>query len=166
MAELRRLGRRGSYRLGRLGTPPSGPERPPAPHYPSFAPPRRGPVTIWLAGCLAGVLIIAGAAELGLWFLPFLAGIAGGAAARYGRLRLLFALPVAAVTGAIGWAVPLLWEIASGVPVQAVAREVAALAGLPAHASLIIIVTLLVAAIQAACGLCLAYVFIPRPQPR
>ncbi len=58
MADLRRLGKRGSYRLGSSRD-------------------RIGPGW-WLVIVLAGTLVIAGGAELGLWFVPFLAGLAVG----------------------------------------------------------------------------------------
>ena len=87
MADLRRLGKRGSYRLGRLGGPRPAPSAPPAPHYPSFAPQHRGPAGLWLLACLAGVVIVAAGALAGWWFLPFLAGLAGGLVAHYGRWR-------------------------------------------------------------------------------
>ncbi|MDR0344939.1 MAG: hypothetical protein LBI49_17875 [Nocardiopsaceae bacterium] len=162
MSDLRRLGKRGSYRLGKLGTPPPEQGGPPPPHYPSFAPGRRWPLPAWLLGGLAWIAVIAVAAALGWWFVPFLAGAGAGVAARYGRLRLRVALPLTALGAAAGWAVPLWWAAASGQPVGAVAREVAALAGLPPHAAVIIVVALLVPALQAACGLWLAFVAIPR----
>ena len=92
MTDPRKLGRRGSYRLGRLGAP-SAPRVPwPTAHYPSFAPQRRGPATAWLLACLAGTVVMAAGALAGWWFLPFLAGLAAGLAVRFGRLRLRTAL--------------------------------------------------------------------------
>ena len=41
MADLRRLGKRGAYRLGRLGAVLPEQAGPPGPHYPSFAPGHR-----------------------------------------------------------------------------------------------------------------------------
>ena len=80
MADPRKLGKRGSYRLGKLGAPPA-PRTPwPTAHYPSFAPHRRGPAAAWLLGCLAGVVIVAAGALAGWWFLPFLAGLPASAA--------------------------------------------------------------------------------------
>jgi hypothetical protein len=99
----------------------------------------------------------------GWWFLPFVAGLAGGAAARYGRWRLRVALPAAALVAAIGWGIPLAWQAAHGAPVRATARVVAALAGLPAHAWVAIVATLLVAVLQALAGLWLAWALIPKP---
>ena len=88
MAEPRRLGRRGSYRLGRMGAPPT-PRTPwPEVHYPTWTPRRRGPVSLWVLACVAGAVIVAAGALAGWWFLPFLAGLGTGLAARYGRLRL------------------------------------------------------------------------------
>jgi hypothetical protein len=155
MAELRRLGKRGSYRLGRMGAPPA-PRAPwPAAHYPSWTVPRRrGPVLLWLLAWLAGAVIVAAGALAGWWFLPFLAGLATGVAARFGRLRLRATLPAAIAVAVAGWGAALAWlEIRDRLPEVPVARTIAALAGLPASAAAAIAVTLLVAALQAAAGL-------------
>lgn len=163
MADLRRLGKRGSYRLGRLSIPGSA-ARVPQPHYPSFLPARRGPVSAWLLGGALGAAIIAAGAALGWWFLPCAAGVAAGLASRWGRLRLRIALPAVAVVAAVGWGAPLAWAIFSGVPDQGVARTVAALAGLPAHASVVLGLTVIVAMLQAAAGLWVGWVLAPRPR--
>ena len=110
MADLRRLGKRGAYRLGQLGSPPSAPRKPPSPHYPSWVPGHRGPVSLWLLGCLAAVAVLAAAAAIGWWFMPFLAGLAGGIASHLGRWRLRTALLATVVVAALGWAVPLGWQ--------------------------------------------------------
>jgi hypothetical protein len=166
VAELRRLGRRGSYRLGRLGAPRPAPSGPPAPHYPSFAPRHRGPAGLWLLACLAGAAIVAAGALAGWWFLPFLAGLAGGLAAHYGRWRLRVSLPAVMLSTAAGWGAALWWLVRQGLPEGAVAREIAALAGLPASAAVAIAVTLLVAVIQAAVGLWLGRALAPGLGPR
>ena len=116
MSNLNRLGKRGAYRLGRLGAPAPAPGGPPAPHYPSWVPGHRGPVALWLLGSLAAADLIALGAAAGWWFLPFVAGLAGGAAARYGRWRLRVALPAAALVAALGWALPLGWQAAPRCP--------------------------------------------------
>ena len=162
MADPRRLGKRGSYRLGRLGTPPA-PRTPwPAAHYPSFAPRRRGPAAAWLLACLAATVIVAAGALAGWWFLPFLAGLAAGLAVRFGRLRLRTALAAAVGVAAAGWGAALAWlTLRDGLPEVAVGRSIAALAGLPASAAAAIAVTLLVAVIQAAAGLWLGRALAP-----
>jgi hypothetical protein len=165
MAELRRLGKRGAYRLGRLGNPPERPT-PPRPHYPSWVPGHRGPVALWLLGCLAAIAAIAAGAAIGWWFLPFLAGLASGIATALGRWGWRAALLATIVIAAVGWAVPLGWQAWGGAPVGATARVVAALAGLPAHAPVAIAVTLLVAVIQALAGLWLGRALIPRHSRR
>ena len=114
MADLRRLGKRGSYRLGRLGAPRPAPSGPPAPHYPSFAPRHRGPAGLWLLACLAGVAIVAAGALAGWWFLPFLAGLAGGLAAHYGCWRLRVSLPAVMLIAAVGWGAALWWLVRPG----------------------------------------------------
>ena len=162
MADPRRLGKRGSYRLGRMGAPPK-PRTPwPAAHYPMWVPRRRGPVSAWVLGCLAGVVIVAAGALAGWWFLPFLAGLAAGLAARYGRLRLRTTLSAAVAVAVAGWGAALAWlAVRDGLPEVAVARTIAALAGLPASAAAAIGVTLLVAAIQAAAGVWLGRALAP-----
>ena len=162
MAYPRRLGRRGSSRLGRMGAPPA-PRTPwPAVHYPTWAPRRRGPVFLWLLACLAGAVIVAAGALAGWWFLPFLAGLATGLAARYGRLRLRATLPAAVAVAAVGWGAALAWlAVRDGLPEVTVARSIAALAGLPASAAVAIAVALVVAALQAAVGLWLGRALAP-----
>jgi hypothetical protein len=162
VADLRRLGKRGSYRLGRLGTPPAAPKPPPGAHYPAWSQRHRGPAGLWLLGCLAAAALIAAGALVGWWFLPFLAGLAGGVASRYGRWRLRAALPAAVLVAVAGWGAALWWLTLRGLPEGAVARVIAALAGLPAQAAVAIAVMLLVAAIQAALGLWLGRALAPR----
>lgn len=93
----------------------------------------------------------------GLWFVPFVAGVAVGAASlRWRRLVL------AAVAGAVaGWALPL-WILAlRGRPAGATARVIAALAGLPPHAFVTVALTLLLAALQVWTGAWLARALAP-----
>jgi hypothetical protein len=162
VTDPRKLGKRGSYRLGRLGAP-TAPRVPwPTGHYPSFAPQRRGPAAAWLLAYLAGAALVAVGALAGWWFLPFLAGLAAGLAVRFGRLRLRTALAVAVTVAAAGWAAALAWlALRDGLPEVAVGRSIAALAGLPASAAVAIAVTLLVAVVQAAVGLWLGRALAP-----
>jgi hypothetical protein len=158
----RKLGKPGSYRLGSLAGPPAPRPMLPGPHYPTWIPGRRGPVLLWLLAGLAGAAVLALGALAGLWYLPFLAGLAIGVAARYGRLRLRVSLPAAVIVAAAGWGAALAWlMLRDGLPERSVARTIAALGGLPAHAAAGIAVTLLVAAIQAAAGLWLGRALAP-----
>ena len=146
MADLRRLGKRGSYRLGssrdRVG---SG---------------------WWLVIVLAGTLVIAGGAELGLWFVPFVVGLAVGLLARPGW-RLRHTLPAVLVMALLGWGVPLYWPaVVQGQPVGATARVIAALAGVPPHAVFGVVFTLLVGVLQAVVGLWLGRALTPRAPSR
>lgn len=162
MADLRKLGKRGSYRLGRMGAPRQPRTEWPGMHCPSFAPRRRGPAAVWLLACLAAAVVVAVGALAGWWFLPFLAGLAAGLAARYGRLRLRATLPAAVGVAAAGWGAALAWlALRDGLPEVVVARTIAALAGLPASAPVAFAVTMLVAAIQAAAGLWLGRALAP-----
>ncbi|HMH93984.1 MAG TPA: hypothetical protein VK586_23255 [Streptosporangiaceae bacterium] len=77
-SDLKRLGRRGSYRLGQLRTQGVGPAGPP-PLRPRFRRPwHRGPAPLGLLAAVAGAAVIAGGAAAGLWFAPFLVGLAAG----------------------------------------------------------------------------------------
>ncbi len=134
MAELRKLGRRGAYRLG----PPRG---------------RVSPWR-WLTVVLAGALVIAAGAELGLWFVPFLAGLAAGLLLPRWGWRLRHTLLAVLVMALLGWGVPLYWPaVVQGQPAGATARVIAALAGVPPHAFTGVLVTLLVAILQGVVGL-------------
>lgn len=167
MGELRRLGKRGAYGLGELrrdASPASG--RPPARHQPSFAN-RRSPrrAALWLAGCAAAVVLIAAAAELGLWFAPFVVGLAAGVVTRRTTWRKRSAVPAVATAAAAGWALPLYVSALTGAPEGATARVIAALAGIPPHAAVGVAATLLVAVIQALAGLWLATALTPHRNP-
>jgi hypothetical protein len=162
MADPRRLGRRGSYRLGRMGAPPAPRTAWPAVHYPTWTPRRRGPVSLWVLACLAGAVIVAAGALAGWWFLPFLAGLGTGVAAHFGRLRPRATLPAAVAVAVAGWGAALAWlTLRDGLPEVSVARSIAALAGLPASAAVAIAVTLVVAALQAVMGLWLGRALAP-----
>jgi branched-subunit amino acid transport protein len=143
--EGRRLGKRGAYRLGaaRVRGPRSGSG--PVPRQPSFQAGRsRGSALAWLAACAVAAVIVGFGAALGLWFLPFLAGIAAGIAPW--RARSALALVVLAVL--VGWGAALWWPALSGAPAGATARILAALAGLPPHAAVGVAATLLVGVLQ------------------
>jgi hypothetical protein len=113
-------------------------------------------IALWGAGCVAATAILGLGALAGLWFLPLLAGVGAGLAA---RRRML---PVVVVVAAAGWAVPLAWLAARGQPIGGTARTIAALAGLPASAALVVAVTLLIAVVQALLGLWLVRALWPR----
>jgi hypothetical protein len=162
MADPKRLGRRGSYGLGRMGTPSVPRTSRPAVHYPTWTPRRRGPVFLWVLACVAGAVIVAAGALAGWWFLPFLAGLGTGLAAHYGRLPLRATLPAAVAVTVVGWGAALAWlALRDGLPEITVARSIATLAGLPASAAVAIAVTLVVAALQAAAGLWLGRALAP-----
>ncbi|HEY0718644.1 MAG TPA: hypothetical protein VGD68_13580, partial [Streptosporangiaceae bacterium] len=108
MAELRGLGRRGSFRFGSTRSRVS---------------PRW-----WLVTVLAGALVIAGAAELGLWFVPFLVGLAAGLLQPRLDWRLRHTLPAVLAMTVVGWGVPLYWPaLIQDQPAGATARVIAAL---------------------------------------
>jgi hypothetical protein len=167
MGELRRLGKRGAYGLGELrrdARPDSGRTSPQ--HRLSFAN-RRSPrrAALWLAACAAAAALIAAAAEAGLWFAPFVAGLAAGAVTRRTTWRKRSAVPAVSVAAAAGWAAPLYWSALTGAPEGATARTLAALAGIPPYAAIAVAATLLIAVIQALAGLWLATALTPRRNP-
>jgi len=141
MADPKRLGQRDAYRLGQLRAPDSPPPRRPTPHRPSFASrPPRGSLIRWLAACAAAAALLGLGARFGLWYLPFVAGLAAGAA----RWRVRTALALVVVAVAVGWGAALWWPVLTGAPEGATARAIAALAGLPPYAGVGVAGTLLV----------------------
>jgi MFS transporter, DHA3 family, macrolide efflux protein len=114
--------------------------------------------------CAALIVAIAFGAAAGLWFLPFAAGAVMGLVIRHWRARVM--LPAAAVVAMVGWALPLAWQAVRGEPVLATARAVGGLAGLPASAALVLVLTAIVAAIQALAGASLARAVSSRPASR
>ena len=114
---------------------------------------RPGAHGVLLISVFAVVAIAAaGLAEAGAWWVPFVAGVYAGLAS----LRWRRVLPVTVAACAVGWALPL-WILALlGYPSGATARAIAAFAGLPPYAAVIIVVTLLLAVLQALAGAWLA----------
>jgi hypothetical protein len=106
--------------------------------------PRR-PALWWLAAGVVTAVIVGFGAVLGLWFLPFVAGVAAGLAPRW-RPRSALGLALPAV--AAGWGAVLWWGALSGAPAGATARVIAALAGLPPHAAVGVAATLVVGLLQ------------------
>jgi hypothetical protein len=163
-SEFGRLGKRGSYRLGTLA--PLGVARPsaPTPFRPSFArPTHAGPRWAWIAAGLVGAGLIAMAAVAGLWFVPFVVGVIGGLAARWGEWRLRVMAPAVVVICAAGWGAALADEAAAGLPIGATARVIAAIGGLPAFAVVGVAVTLGVAVLLGLVGLWLGRALTPAP---
>ncbi|MFJ7279418.1 hypothetical protein [Kitasatospora sp. NPDC098663] len=91
-----------------------------------------------------------------LWYLPFLCGLALGAVTALRGQRARTAVLTATTAALAGWAAPLLWRTATGEAVAGTARTLAALAGLPPLASLMITATLLISLLQALLGVWLA----------
>jgi len=162
-AEFRRLGKRGSYRLGRLRAQGVKEVHPPVPFRPRFVRPyHRWPAWVWLLGLLAGSVIIVGAAGLGWWFAPFIVGVLAGVANWVGAWRLRVALPAVAVMAAVGWGAPLAWAGLRGQPYVAMARVIAPIIGLPASTAAGFALTVLVAVAQALAGYWLGRAVTPR----
>ena len=163
-SEVDRLGKRGAYRLGGLW--PSGPSRPgpPRPFRPSFlGPQHRGSVPAWVLAGLACAALIAAGALLGLWFVPFLAGLATGVVMRWGWWRLRVTVPAVLIMTAAGWGLALGIQALRGQAIGPTARTIAAVAGLPAVAALTVAMTLGVSAVLGLAGLWLGRALAPRP---
>jgi hypothetical protein len=163
-AEFRRLGKPGAYRLGRLRSPGVREQRRPEPFRPRFARHRwrRWSTPTWLLGLLAGSVVIAAATAVGWWFMPFVAGVGAGLANRVGGWPWRVAMPAVAVMAAVGWATPLWLGALRGLPYGGVARVVAALTGLPGDAAAGLVLTLLIAVVQAVTGYWLGRALTPR----
>jgi phage shock protein PspC (stress-responsive transcriptional regulator) len=164
VTDLKRLGKPNSYRLGRLRAQGVAQAAPPAPFRPRFTRPRhRGPVLLWLLAAAAGAAAIAAGAVAGIWFVPFIAGVVAGLANRYGAWRARVTVTAAVLMAVVGWGVPLGWMALHGRVTVAVARGAATVVGLPAHASIGVALTLLVAVAQAVAGLWLGRALTPQP---
>jgi hypothetical protein len=130
-SDLKRLGRRGSYRLGKLRTQGAGPAGPPPPLQPRFRRPwHRGPAPLWLLAAVAAAAVIAGSAAAGLWFAPLAAGLAlaglwlGHALTRYSRAAIPGAeVAEAGTAGAIDAGLPDVRPLGAGAAGPRAARE-------------------------------------------
>jgi hypothetical protein len=165
MTDLDRLGKPGSYRLGRLRAQGSGPSLPPSPRRPRFRRRHRGPTSLWLLAAAAGAAVIAGGAAAGLWFAPCAIGLAAGLVNRAACWRARVLVPAVAAMAAAGWGIPLWWPALHGQPAGGTTRVIATLASLPGSAIGGVPVTLLVAVLQALAGLWLGRALTPRPRP-
>ncbi len=162
--DFKRLGKRGSYRLGRLRAQGIREMSTPVPFRPKFTRSyRRGPASAWLLAVIIGVAVIAGGAVLGWWFMPFVAGVACGLANWMAGWRTRIALPGVAAMALAGWGIPLWWQVLHGQAYGAVAREIAAIGGLPGYAAVGIAVTLLIAVVQAVVGYWFGRAVTPHP---
>jgi len=163
-AEFKRLGKRGSYRLGRLRAQGIREPARQAPFKPRFTRPDRVlPVAAWLFLLLLGDLLIVSGAALGWWFMPFAVGLVVGLMNWIGGWPARIAVPAVALMAAVGWTIPLWWAAYRGEPYGAVARVIAAVAGLPGYAAVGMAVTVLVAVLQAVIGYWLGRALTPLP---
>jgi hypothetical protein len=161
-SDVDRLGKPGSYRLGRQAALGVGQPSAPRPLRPSFSRPQHSGLVIgWIVAAVAGTALIVGAAMLGWWFVPFVVGLATGVADRWGGWRLRVTIPAVIVMAAAGWGLALWIPALRGLPVAATGRTIAALAGLPAAATAGIAVTLGVSVVQALAGLWLGRAVAP-----
>jgi hypothetical protein len=162
-SDLKRLGKRGAYGLGQLATQGLGSQRP-VPFQPSFVrPDHRWPGSVWLLGLVAGVMIIAGTAAAGWWFMPFCVGLLAGVANHVGRWPTRVALPAVVLMSAAGWVVPLSWSVLRGAPYGAMARITKALLGLPGYAVVGMLLALLIAVVEGMTGYWLGRALTPVP---
>jgi hypothetical protein len=162
MTDPKRLGKRGAYQLGQLRAPSIREPAPPAPFRPRFARrPRRMPVLLWILLFVVGAVVIALGTAAGVWFAPFVAGLLAGLAIRLGGWRTRTMLADLSAMAVAGWGIPLMLMTLHGQPTGAVARVIAALAGLPGYAAVGIALTLLIALIQAIAGFWLGRALAP-----
>ena len=115
------------------------------------------PLAAWVAAFVVLTAIVAATAAAGVWFVPFIVGVAAGVASLHWRRMVLLAVAASLA----GWAIPI-WILAlRGLPSGATARGIAALAGLPPYAAVTIAATLLLAALQALAGAWLTRALVP-----
>jgi hypothetical protein len=165
VTDLRRLGKPGSYRLGRLRVQGSAPPGPPPPLRPRFRRPRhQGPTALWLLAAAAGAALIAAGAAAGLWFLPLAAGVAAGLANRFGGWRARVLVPVVAAMAMAGWGMALGWPALHGHPAGGTAPVIAGLARRTSSATASVLVALLIAALLALAGLWLGHALAQYPR--
>src|SRR5258706_4545153 len=99
--------------------PGPGRRDPPPAFRPSFVPPQhRGSALGWLLAAIFGILLIAAGAMLGLWFMPFLLGLAAGVAMRWGEWRLRVTIPAVLIMAAARGGPSPLAEALRGLPVR------------------------------------------------
>jgi len=163
-SEVDRMGKRGSYRLGGLGPLGPGPGRPSRPFRPSFVRPEHPGTTVgWILAAVIGAVMIAGGSVLGLWFMPFVVGLATGLAMRWGGWRLRVSVPAVVIMAAAGWGLALWVPALRGLPLGATARTIAVTAGLPAITVLAFCAALAVSVALGLAGLWLGRALTPRP---
>jgi hypothetical protein len=163
-SEADRLGKRGSYRLGGIGLLGSGRAGPPRQFIPTFlGPQHRGSIPAWILAGLISIGLIAGGALLGLWFVPFLVGLATGVVMRWGWWRLRVTVPSVLIMTSAGWGLALLIMSLRGEAVGPTAGAIASLAGFPDVAEIAIAFTLGVSVLQGLSGLWLGRAIAPRP---
>lgn len=105
-----------------------------------------------LAAAGAGAAAVALGAALGLWYLPFAAGLAVGVLAFLRGPGFARAAVTLVALGPVPWAAVLLLRSLRGDTIGGTARTVAALAGLPPLAAVTVLLTLLVPLLEAAAG--------------
>ena len=166
-SEADRMGKRGSYRLGGLGGLGSlgpGLAKPSRPFRPSFVRPEHpGTTAGWILGAVIGTVMIAGGSALGLWFTPFVVGLATGIVVRWGGWRLRVSAPAVVIMAAAGWGLALWVPVLRGLPLGATARTIAVTAGLPAITVLAFCAALAVSVALGLAGLWLGRALTPRP---
>ncbi len=163
-SDIDRLGKRGSYRLGGLGSLGPGLARTSRVFRPSFVRPEHSGTTLgWILSAVVGTVMIAGGSLLGLWFMPFVVGLLTGLIMRWGGWRLRVSVPGVALMAAAGWALALWVPALRGLPVGATARWIAVTAGLPGVTVLVFGATLAVSVVLGLAGLWLGRALTPRP---
>lgn len=104
-------------------------------------------------------VLVAATAQAGLWWVPFVAGLAAGLLPAERGWRVVLA---AAAGSVLGWGLPLWILSLRGYPAGATARVIAALAGLPPYAAVVVVIALLLAFLQAVVGAWLGRAVVPR----
>lgn len=99
-----------------------------------------------------GAVIVGLGAWADQWYLPFAAGLAAGVFGAWHRTGRLRAAALLVLLGPVPWGALLVVRALSGDTIGGTAHTTAALAGLPASATVTIVLTLFVAVLQSAAG--------------
>jgi hypothetical protein len=119
----------------------------------------------WTGALVAGAALVALGSAAGLWYLPFVAGLLFGLATRYARPGFALSASGVLLLGPLAWGAVLAVLTVEGAAIGATARIAAAIAGLPASAVLMIVLTLLLALLQTVTGLWLGRAVAPGSWP-
>lgn len=106
----------------------------------------------WVAGVVVGVLLGWAGTTFGLWFAPLVIGLLVGVGTCLRGTRWPAAYGTGVAIAVVGWLLPLALRAADGQPVLDAADTTADLAGFAGAGIVVLLATVLIAALQAIVG--------------